>query len=152
MRVIFGVAKKLQIRAQVHPCTCTKNALCARAFFVFTSGRGLTLTSAHVMVRAPIDGQRLATHRHRAPHSDGVQRGCRGGAEEVQRKVQRRVHMGLHGVCVRGRGERRRERRSFEKAFKFLNCHAVSYSYITYGEKVNRTELMPERENPPNST
>ena len=38
---------------------------------------------------------RLATHRHRAPHSDGVQRWCRGGAEESAKA-------GAHGVawCV----------------------------------------------------
>ena len=150
MRVIFGVAKKLQIRAQA-PCTSTKIALCARATFVFTSGRGLTFTSAHVMVRAPIDGQGSQptdTEHH-------TQTACRGGADGVAWCVCVCVCLWVC-VCVcvgEGRGgERERVRRSFERAFKFLNCLAVSYSYITYGEKVNGTDLMSERENPPNST
>ena len=104
MRVIFGIAKKLSTCKFGHKCTLAhlqKNALCARATFVFTSGRGLTFTSAHVMVRAPTDGQRLATHRHRAPHSVGAQRGCRGGAEEsAEESAEAGAHGVAWGVCV----------------------------------------------------
>ena len=39
---------------------------------LFTKGRGLTFTSARVFVRAPVDGTRLATHRHRGPHCGEV--------------------------------------------------------------------------------
>ena len=36
--------------------TYKKCVVCLSPFFVFTSGRGLTFTSAHILVRAPIDG------------------------------------------------------------------------------------------------
>ena len=70
-----------------------KIALCVRAIFVFTRWSGSYVHFCPRHGSSTYRWAKLATHRHRAPHSDGAQRGCRGGAEES-------AEAGAHGGCI----------------------------------------------------
>ena len=47
---------------------CKHNSLISGSLSVFKRGRGLTFTSAHVLVPSTCRWARLATHRHNGPH------------------------------------------------------------------------------------